>query len=49
MLRCLTGLKQLCLAVVNWCNTELSSPEQPPPHGGLNNAEEISNETVCML
>ncbi|AES64593.1 putative EF-hand domain pair protein [Medicago truncatula] len=49
MLRFLNGLKQLCLAVVNWCNTELSSPEQPPPHGGFNNAEEISNETVFTV
>jgi len=47
MLRCLDGLKQLCIGVANWCNAEVSSSKPPP--SGLENPEEISRVTVCML
>lgn len=47
MLRCLDGLKNLCVGVVNWCYSKVSGSKPPP--SGLENPEEISRITVCML
>ncbi|XP_003594337.2 LOW QUALITY PROTEIN: calcineurin B-like protein 3 [Medicago truncatula] len=47
MLRCLDGLKNLCVGVVNWCNSEVSGSKPPP--SGLENPEEISRITVFSV
>lgn len=44
MVHCLDGLKQLYIAVINFCDADLC----PEPRG-LQHPEVLARETVCMF